>query len=219
MEKYIYLITSPSSKVYVGQSMILIEQKINSYRRLEKYDKTDRKIANAIRKYSWKEMKFEVIESSDSWTKEQLNEREIYWISYYNSVDNGYNMTIGGDGVDSELARQLALRHHTTMSIEKKQQRSANCSAGQRNRYKNDPDSNVTKQRKSDSHKGKYLIESPDGRVWETDIGLKDFAEKYSNELGINYWKLFNAYRKCYNNIQVTKIRKDHNNWKVTRID
>lgn len=219
MEKYIYLITSPSSKVYVGQSMILIEQKINSYRRLEKYDKTDRKIANAIRKYGWENMKFEVIESSNSWTKDQLNEREIYWISYYNSIDNGYNMTIGGDGVDSNLARQLALKHHETMSVEKKQQRSDNCSVGQRSRYKNTPDSDVTKQRKSDAHKGKYLIESPDGRIWETNIGLKDFAEQHSNELGINYWKLFNAYRKCYNNTQVTKIRKDHNNWKVTRID
>lgn len=32
-----------------------------------------------------------------------LNEREIYWIHYYNTTDKtiGYNMTIGGDGGDT----------------------------------------------------------------------------------------------------------------------
>lgn len=29
---------------------------------------------------------------------EQLNEREIYWISYYDTFYNGYNATLGGDG-------------------------------------------------------------------------------------------------------------------------
>lgn len=27
-----------------------------------------------------------------------LNEREIYWIKFYDSFFNGYNMTLGGDG-------------------------------------------------------------------------------------------------------------------------
>lgn len=33
-----------------------------------------------------------------------LDEREIYWISYYNSYNNGYNMTTGGDrGPDTSI--------------------------------------------------------------------------------------------------------------------
>lgn len=27
-----------------------------------------------------------------------LNDREQYWIKYYNSYKNGYNSTLGGDG-------------------------------------------------------------------------------------------------------------------------
>ena len=34
----------------------------------------------------------EYIENDD------LNEREIYWIKKYNTYENGYNMTKGGDG-------------------------------------------------------------------------------------------------------------------------
>ena len=29
---------------------------------------------------------------------ENLNEREKYWINYYNSYHNGYNATFGGEG-------------------------------------------------------------------------------------------------------------------------
>ena len=29
---------------------------------------------------------------------EQLSDKEQYWIQYYNSYNNGYNATIGGDG-------------------------------------------------------------------------------------------------------------------------
>ena len=215
---FIYLITSPSSKVYVGQATVLLQDKIRWYKKLEKYDNTDRKIANAIKKYGWDNMKFEVIEENFEWTKPQLNIREIYWIKHYNSINQGYNMTIGGDGVDSMLARELALTHHRTMSKEKKQQRSENISIGQQKRFTDTPDSDITKQRKSDAHKGKYIIEAPDGRIWTTTIGLKLFAEQYTDELGITYWQLFNAYRKCYDNTIVTTIRKNHNKWRVTRV-
>lgn len=219
MSKFIYLITSPSSKSYVGQSSVVLEDKIRWYKKLEKYDKTDRKIANAIKKYGWENMKFEVIEENSKWSKKQLNAKEIQWIKYYNSVKKGYNMTTGGDGVDSVLARKLALKHHKDMSPKKKEQRSANCSKGQKLRYANTPDSIETRQRKSNSHKGKYLIESPDGKIWETNLGLKDFARLYENELKIGYWQLFYAYKKCYNNTVTTRNRKDNNIWKVKRID
>lgn len=219
MSKFIYLITSPSSKIYVGQSTVPIKEKEKWYIKLEKYDKTDRKIANAIKKYGWQNMKFEVIEQDDNWTKEQLNEREIFWIQQYDAVNKGYNMTTGGDGVDSALAQKLALRHHRLMSPEKKAIRSVNCSKGQKQRYAANSDTNATKQRKSNAHKGTYIIESPDGRIWETKLGLKDFAKIYENEIQITYWALFNAYRKCYSNVTTQRARKDNNKWKVTRLD
>lgn len=217
--KYVYLITSPSGKRYVGQSKLPVNKKLKSYRGLAKNVKSNRKIANAIQKYGWDNMQFEIIEQGVDWTAEYLNEREIYWINKYNTLTEGYNMTSGGEGVDPECARRNATKHHANMSDEKKQERAQNCSKGQLKRFRDSPESDVTKKRKSDSHKGEYVIESPDGRTWITDLGLKDFADLHKNEIKISYWQLFGAYRKCYNNTSVHRKRKDNNNWKVTRLD
>ena len=48
-----------------------------------------------MRKYGIENFSFEVIEEC---SLEQLNEREVYWIAYYNSFnkEKGYNMTPGG---------------------------------------------------------------------------------------------------------------------------
>ena len=49
----------------------------------------------AMRKYGIENFSFEVIEEC---LPEELNEREIYWIDYYDSFnkEKGYNMTPGG---------------------------------------------------------------------------------------------------------------------------
>jgi len=218
---FIYLITSPSGKHYVGQSTSTFEGKRNWYRRFEKYSSTDRKIANAIKKYGWDNMKFEIIEENNAWSKKELNDREIYWIAEYKSVELGYNMTNGGDGLDSESAKIIVTKMWSKASDEWKADRAKNCSKAQLKRFKDNPDSDITKTRKSKSHNGSYRIESPDGRTWTTNIGLKGFAELYKNELKISYWQLFNVYRQGYTNTKVLSPRKGtaRSNWKVTRID
>jgi hypothetical protein len=128
-------------------------------------------------------------------------------------------MTKGGDGVDSKCAQSNALIHHKNMTEEKKAQRSKNCSLGQRKRFIETPESNLTRQRKSDAHKGQYQIVSPDGKTWITYKGLKDFAETHKDEINVTYWQLFSAYRKCYTNTVNVKKRKNENNWKVIRLD
>ena len=50
-------------------------------------------IHKAIQKYGKENFSVEVIEEIDS---KYLNDREQYWISYYNSYNNGYNLTRGG---------------------------------------------------------------------------------------------------------------------------
>ena len=48
----------------------------------------------AIRKYGEENFIFEVIEDCEN---DLANEREKYWISKFDSFENGYNMTTGGD--------------------------------------------------------------------------------------------------------------------------
>lgn len=214
--KYIYLITSPSGKQYVGKSTVDPAQKSVLYQSATKYFPTvKRPILESIRKYGWDNMRFDIIERNDTWTADELNEREKFWIQNYNTLNVGYNVTAGGDGHDSESAKIF----WQNASNEWKKQRAVNCSIGQKQRYARESDSDLTRKKKSDSHKGTYQIISPDGKEWITTLGLKEFAETYKNELKITYWGLFSAYRKCYTSVETTVKRKNQNKWKVTRID
>ena len=87
----IYKITSPSGKVYVGQTMRSFETRMQEHKR-ESSGCT--LIKRAIDKYG-DEMKYELIE--ENVPQEQLDEREIHWVKYFNSLaPDGYNCTTGG---------------------------------------------------------------------------------------------------------------------------
>lgn len=105
MEKWIYKITnSINNKVYIGQS----KNPIRRYKEhIAEAGKTDTiGLYAAMRKYGINNFKIEIIEGPIN----NYNEREIYWIKQYDSFNNGYNLTIGGDnppiltGENSSLA-------------------------------------------------------------------------------------------------------------------
>ena len=83
----------------------------------------------AIRKYGWNNIAWDIIDNAE--TIEELNEKEVYWIKYYNTYiglknANGYNMTEGGGGTlgyhHSEESKKLMSenRKGTTTSAELK---------------------------------------------------------------------------------------------------
>lgn len=92
----IYKITNLLNKQsYIGQS-ICVESRIKQHilsSEKEYAREYDSPIHKSIRKNGLNNFKFELLEECP---KEKLNEREIYWINYYNSYLNGYNQTIGG---------------------------------------------------------------------------------------------------------------------------
>ena len=94
----IYKITSPTERVYVGQTTKTAEERIVQYRSKRK-KKGKSLILRSIEKYGWGAHIFEVIE--DNVSVELLNEREIYWIAelktYAAENLDGMNLTRGGD--------------------------------------------------------------------------------------------------------------------------
>ena len=87
----IYKITSPSGKVYVGQTVRSFEKRMREHK--QTYSSCTA-LKSAIDKYK-DQMKYEIIEEDVS--QEQLDEREIYWIKELNSLaPNGYNLESGG---------------------------------------------------------------------------------------------------------------------------
>ncbi len=57
-------------------------------------------LKQAIEKYGKENFKKEILEYCSD--LEILEEREIYWISELNSIEDGYNITIGGTGGDTK---------------------------------------------------------------------------------------------------------------------
>jgi group I intron endonuclease len=102
----IYKITSPSGKVYIGQSTRL-RNRIAHYKGL--HCKRQPLIYASILKYGWDAHLFEVIEENVS--EESLNERETFWIkelkSCYKDSPLGLNAGYGGNSqVWNEKNRQ-----------------------------------------------------------------------------------------------------------------
>lgn len=98
MTKYgrIYIIRNTiNSKVYIGQTKVSLKLRFQNHLSAARNGK-DYVIGKAIRKYGEENFYIELLEE---YTIEELNERERYWISYFNSTDNkfGYNISIGGN--------------------------------------------------------------------------------------------------------------------------
>lgn len=85
----IYKITSPSGKVYIGQS-IDIKKRFRQYFFL--HCKQQYKIYNSLKKYGVENHIFQVVEECNIGL---LNERERYWQEYYNVIGtNGLNLKL-----------------------------------------------------------------------------------------------------------------------------
>lgn len=92
----IYIIKNDiNKKVYIGQTVQSLNRRFNGHCC---YDKSNGRseymyIKRAIHKYGREHFTINLIEECSI---EMLNEREKYWISYYDSYNNGYNLTEGG---------------------------------------------------------------------------------------------------------------------------
>lgn len=90
---------SCNSNIYIGQS-IDIERRWSQHLYEALHPRNNNLLYNAMRKYGIENFYLEVIEEC---LVQELDDREIYWISYYNSFHNGYNMTPGGQSEGSKL--------------------------------------------------------------------------------------------------------------------
>lgn len=104
----IYKITNTTNgKCYIGQSRDIKARwakHLSSYKSYPEWE-----LYKAFKKYGIGAFSFEVIEEC---TIEELNEREIYWIAHFDSFNNGYNMTLGGEacnGTNDKVVYQYDL--------------------------------------------------------------------------------------------------------------
>nr|DAU04495.1 MAG TPA: intron associated endonuclease [Caudoviricetes sp.] len=87
-----------NGKVYIGQSIDIKIRWYNHRKELNGNRHHNEHLQNAWNKYGESQFIFNIIEEC---TVENIDEREIYWINYYNATNGkcGYNMTLGGQGI------------------------------------------------------------------------------------------------------------------------
>lgn len=117
----IYKITNTlNNKCYIGQS-IDIKTRWAQHIFEGKRNTKKGKLYSAMFQDGIENFTFEVIEECNK-NLQILNEREKYWIHYYDSFHSGYNSTIGGQGEDSwtydpDLIHQLWDEGYSTGEI------------------------------------------------------------------------------------------------------
>ena len=89
---WIYKITNiQNNKVYIGQTIRPVKDRFNRHINDALNNIIDTHFARAIRKYGKENFQIEIIDTAQN--QNELNEKERYWIQYYNSVEEGYNET------------------------------------------------------------------------------------------------------------------------------
>ena len=91
----IYKITNDiNNKIYIGKTVTSLSERWSKHLYAAKTEKTH--LYNAMRKYGFEHFNISIVE--DNIPDELLNEKEIYYIQNFDTIKNGYNQTIGGDG-------------------------------------------------------------------------------------------------------------------------
>ena len=120
----IYIIKNKiNNKVYVGQTKVSIKLRFQNHLSAARCGR-GYTIGKAIRKYGEENFYIELLEEC---LASELNEREMYWIAFYNSTDNkcGYNMSLGGNvntkptQIDENLVLKLFKEDKSAQKITK----------------------------------------------------------------------------------------------------
>lgn len=109
-----------TEKIYIGQTTITLDKRIKNHAKEAKIT-TNRPFLSSINKYGIDNFVFEIIDIAEN--LDELNDKEIYWIDFYNSVSpNGYNVTGGGQGKKRVSTNELGKRISEGLKNSKKWQ-------------------------------------------------------------------------------------------------
>lgn len=87
------IINKVNGKIYIGQTTKTFKERFNRHMYDSLNYRIDTKFSRAIRKYGKDNFLGYVIDTAN--TKEELDQKECYWIKFYDAVNKGYNITDG----------------------------------------------------------------------------------------------------------------------------
>jgi len=111
-----------TGKKYIGQTVH--EQRRKYQHNRDCNGGVNNKFYRAVRKYGWNSFIYGIIASYDV---NNLNEQEVFYIDKYNTHQNGYNSTIGGEGArgfspsyETKQKQSISAKNRTDSSRNKK---------------------------------------------------------------------------------------------------
>ena len=187
-----------NGKRYIGQTIQrLCERKAAHYNK-----DADLYFHKALRKYSPENWEWTIIDYADN--KEALNDKEIYWIAYYDTTNpnKGYNIQSGGQGANQTLeqiryAREQFVKQHGVEYIISNKLKNIRCvetgivykNAAEASRQTNIAHSHITEAANG-------ILNSAGGYTWEWCLELKFFPNAiYCKELDKTYLSFNEAKR------------------------
>lgn len=105
-----------NNKTYVGQSIDIERRKkqhLYSYKTKTSIE-YDKALYRAMRKYGIENFDFSVVEECDI---KDLNEKECYWMNYFDSYKNGYNEAPGGSQIIGSSNPRTKLTEQDVLTI------------------------------------------------------------------------------------------------------
>lgn len=173
---YIYEIKNLiNGKTYIGQRRC----SKGKTPKTDKYMGSGELIRKAIKKYGLENFTKIILEEGIE-TKEEVNEREIYWISKYREEGKAeYNLSNGGEGVHCTGKIEIERRNKISLSLQNhpcSEETREKIGAKSKNRYY----SEETRQKMSENNawKGKHLSDEHKRKISESHKG-----KMYSEEL------------------------------------
>lgn len=165
---------------YIGYTSCELSHRIKEHQ----YDssRADTHFYRAAKKYGWGSFEWCIL--YESWDLEHcLKVMESHFIENYNTFENGYNSTKGGDGLSSDTMKYLWEKENSPYKTSEYVTKQSNA-IRKIHQSKNSPyktESYLQKQKKTQTEKyGKEFIAiSPDGVSYQSK-GLKEFCRTHN---------------------------------------
>lgn len=104
MTFHIYIIINKiNEKFYIGKTVDSISQRFHEHINDALTNRLDTRFARAIRKYGPDNFYVELLDIA--YTKEELSQKEKYWIKFLDAIQEGYNSSEGGEGGNTYVGK------------------------------------------------------------------------------------------------------------------
>ena len=155
---FIYKITNDiNQKVYIGKTERSVEERFKEHCRAyrqERYEK--RPLYAAMKKYGTEHFHVELIEETNN-----PEEREQYWIKYYNCYGStGYNATMGGDSKQYINYDEIVKVYQEVQNVKKTAEITGHCSKWIRQILKNEGVQILSSQEIARKQQSKSVIQT-----------------------------------------------------------